>query len=236
MNTTSICISILVLGILFSCKDAPQNTSEKINKKGLEETSGTLQMRDSIQKIKQATNFRKHIYESGERLKLIEEEVNSAKANGTLTPNLYVEYGQVLLEAGRSQDAIAVFETILTNLPANNTITTTTKVLHEALALGYLRLGEQLNCLENHSTESCLFPIKGKGIHINKSGSQMAIKKYKDILKVFPDDLQSRWLLNVAYMTLGDYPENVPSSLRIEPSAFKPEYELAVFENISIYL
>tara|TARA_R100000935_G_scaffold1847_3_gene5596 strand:+ start:58790 stop:61066 length:2277 start_codon:yes stop_codon:yes gene_type:complete len=235
MKIASICISVLMLGIFFSCKDASQKSSENTKKIGSNEVSGTMQMKDSIQKIKRATNFRKHIYESGERLTLVEAEVNTAKANGTLTPGLYIEYGKVLLEAGRSQEAITVFETILTNLPENRKITPTTKALHEALALGYLRLGEQRNCLENHSTASCLFPIKGEGVHVDKNGSQKAIQIYQNILKVFPEDLQARWLLNVAYMTLGEYPENVPPSLLIAPNTFEPEYDIPVFENISMF-
>ena len=192
-------------------------------------------MRDSIQKIKGATEFRKHPYETEERLKLVEAEVNNGKATGDLSINLYIEYGQILLEAGRSQDAISVFEMLLEKLPDHKIITQTTKTLHEVLALGYLRLGEQLNCQENHSTESCLFPVKGSGVHTDKNGSQKAIQKYQEILKVFPDDLQSRWLLNVANMALVEYPTNVPPAYLIPPSAFKPEYDLPVFENISMF-
>jgi hypothetical protein len=236
MKIAPISIAILLAVIFYSCKDIAQKTSsESTENREIEKNSGTSQMKDSIQKIKQETNFRKHIYESGERLKLVEAEVNLARSNGSLTPNLYIEYGKVMLEAGRSQDAITVFETILTNLPENKKITQTTKALHEALALGYLRMGEQLNCQENHSTESCLFPIKGSGVHTNKNGSEKAIEIYQNILAVFPNDLQARWLLNIAYMTLDEYPTNVPPGYLISPSVFKPEFEIPVFENISMY-
>jgi FG-GAP-like repeat/ASPIC and UnbV len=235
MKIASICITLLVLVLSISCKKTSKEASEKDRTEAHTETSGTLQMKDSIRKIKENINFRNHMYESEERLKLVEAEVNAANSSGTLTPSLYIEYGKILLEAGRSEDAINVFETILKNLPENKKITATTKALHEALALGYLRLGEQRNCLENHSTASCLFPIKGEGIHTDKNGSQKAIEIYKNILAAFPNDLQSRWLFNIAYMTLGEYPNNVPPSLLIEPSAFHPEYQLPVFENISMY-
>ena len=145
-----------------------------------------------------------------------------------------MEYGKALLNAGRSEDAIIVFEDILTKLPENKIINNITKTLHEALAISYMRLGEQKNCIENHSNESCLFPIKGKGIHINKSGSQKAITIYLSILKVFPEDLQSRWLLNLAYMTLDEYPNKVPKQFIIPPNVFQSEYDIDVFENISM--
>jgi hypothetical protein len=119
-------------------------------------------------------------------------------------------------------------------MPENKVIMATTKALHEGLAISYMRIGEQINCRDNHTTESCLFPIKGGGIHKNKMGSQKAIEIYKEILKVFPNDLQSKWLLNVAYMTLGEYPTNVPPQFLIPPKVFEAEYNLPVFENISM--
>src|SRR5690606_42081221 len=32
-------------------------------------------------------------------------------------------------------------------------------------ALCYLRLGEQENCIADHNADSCLFPIRGGGVH-----------------------------------------------------------------------
>jgi len=192
-------------------------------------------MTDSIHRIIGGTSFRNHLYESGEKLKLVEAEVLQAEANGQLSINLYVEYGKTLLEAGRTGEAIATFEKLLEQLPQFKTVTQETKTLHEALAVSYLRLGEQINCQENHSSDSCLFPIKGDGVHIDQTGSQKAITAYQNILSVFPEDLQSRWLLNLAYMTLGDYPDSVPELYLIPPKLFESEYAVPSFENISMY-
>jgi len=38
---------------------------------------------------------------------------------------------------------------------------------------------------------------------------------YEKILKDDPNDLESRWLLNIAFMTLGDYPKSVPKEFLI---------------------
>jgi len=226
---------LLLLIVICSCKEEPKEikTAEE-NPKNSDYRISTIQMIDSIQSIKSNVNFRQHIYESSEKLKLVEKELNAAKAKNQLPINLYVEYGKTLLDAGRSQDAVNVFEDLLIRMPENKVINTTTKGLHEALAISYMRIGEQLNCRDNHTTESCLFPIKGGGVHKNKTGSQKAIEIYKEILKVFPGDLQSKWLLNVAYMTLGEYPTAVPTHLLIPQNVFKPEYNLPVFENISM--
>lgn len=201
-----------------------------------DDPDGTQQMIDSINAIISRTNFRKHPYETSEKLKLIEQEVQAAQARKNLSSNLVVEYGKTLMEAGKSKEAITIFETLLKQLPENQTINQTTKNLHEALALSYIRLGEQTNCIDNHSSESCLLPIRGRGIHTTTDGSRSAIDIYTRILGQFPDDLRCRWMLNLAYMTLGEHPDKVPPSYLIPPDAFKPEYDLPYFENIALQL
>src|SRR5690606_22252421 len=84
--------------------------------------------------------------------------------------------------------------------------------------------------------ESCLLPIQGEGVHVNRTGSQAATEIYKKILEKFPDDMQSRWLLNIAYMTLGEHPRNVPKKWLIPASAFTSEYELPRFDNVALNL
>ena len=77
--------------------------------------------------------------------------------------------------------------------------------------MSYLRLGERNNCVNNHSSASCIFPIQGKGIYTDPYATQKAIQVYQDILQRDSGDLASRWLLNIAYMTIGEYPGNVPA-------------------------
>ena len=77
------------------------------------------------------------------------------------------------------------------------------------LALAYLRGGERMNCIRNHSAETCILPIQGMGIHTIPDGSRNAARIYEELLKKNPQNLEYRWLLNIAYMTLGEYPELV---------------------------
>lgn len=80
------------------------------------------------------------------------------------------------------------------------------------LALAYLRLGERNNCISHHSSGSCIFPIQGSGIYTDLSASQKGIDLYEQILTENPQDLESQWLLNLAYMTIGGYPSRVPNA------------------------
>ena len=92
--------------------------------------------------------------------------------------------------------------------------------------LAYLRLGEQQNCLAAHTSHSCLFPITDAGVHRLPDGSRLAIEEMLAYLPSDPSNLACRWLLNLAYMTLGEYPDGVPPAFLIAPEAFASEYPL----------
>ena len=99
--------------------------------------------------------------------------------------------------------------------------------------LCYLRLGEQDNCVINHTSESCLLPIRPAGYHRRPEGSREAIRYFTEVLQKNPDERATRWLLNIAYMTLGEWPDKVPSAWVIPPSAFAAEYEIGRFPDVA---
>jgi len=100
-------------------------------------------------------------------------------------------------------------------------------------AMCHLRIGEQENCLTNHTTESCLLPIREAGIHRLTRGSRGAVQALTEHLRAFPDDLRGRWLLNIAHMTLGEYPDQVPPPWLIPPSVFAAEYDIKRFPDVA---
>jgi len=75
--------------------------------------------------------------------------------------------------------------------------------------LAGLRIGENENCILCRGESSCIIPIAPAAIHKNTDGSRLAIKHFREYLQQFPDDLAVRWLLNLAHMTLGEYPTQV---------------------------
>jgi hypothetical protein len=105
--------------------------------------------------------------------------------------------------------------------------------LRMAKAMAFLRLGEQENCLANHNADSCVFPLKPSAYHLLPRGSRGAIELLKEHLAEFPEDLTARWLLNIAHMTLGEYPDKVPPQFLIPPSRFASEYALPHFPDVS---
>lgn len=114
------------------------------------------------------------------------------------------------MELGREKEATAVYESLVDKVNASQMV-----LLMRDLAISYLRQGERDNCIAGHSAESCLLPIRGMGVHNNIGGSRSAIEAYTKMLERNPKDLESRWLLNLAYMTLGQYPDKVPAAYLI---------------------
>jgi tetratricopeptide (TPR) repeat protein len=138
--------------------------------------------------------------------------------------------GMASLKLGEEQKAIDLYEALL-KTSQETAMFDNDKILSQ-LALSYLRLGEKMNCLHNHSAESCIFPISFAAVHKDKHGSQKAIELYESILKSNPRNLEARWLLNIAYMTIGGYPQNVPAEylLKLLPEEvknFKPFVDIA---------
>jgi len=105
--------------------------------------------------------------------------------------------------------------------------------LDDLVAIAYLRLGEQENCVAHHGPDSCLLPIRASGVHVEPRGSRGAIAEYTAILEERPGDLSARWLLNVAHMTLGRWPRGVPERWRIPEEAFASEAPFARFVNVA---
>ena len=106
-------------------------------------------------------------------------------------------------------------------------------VIRGYLAVSYLRLGEQANCCSMYGPQSCLLPIEGTGMHQDQEGSRAAIREYLELLETNPGDMTSRWLLNLAYMTIGEHPEKVPEHWLIPPEKFASEGSIPRFTNVA---
>jgi hypothetical protein len=101
------------------------------------------------------------------------------------------------------------------------------------LGIGALRRGEQENCIACVGPSSCIFPIAREAVHTRPSGSREAVRWFTAYLEEWPGDLRVRWLLNIAYMTLGEHPEKVPPRFLIPLAPFRSGLDLGRFENVA---
>ncbi|MEZ4884630.1 MAG: CRTAC1 family protein [Chitinophagales bacterium] len=224
-------IIFLIVVVCVACQqtEAPSSKSHSVTA-----ANSTQQMADSIQAIYAHTDFRNHPYEAAKKVVLIEAEIKAA--GGKLVQQQVFEYARTLLNAGETTKAVANLTKLIQVTSNSDEVNDQNKELYEMLAISCLRKAEQENCIENHSEESCIMPIQGKGIHLKKEGSTSAIEVYEKILAVYPDDLQSRWLLNIAYMTLGKYPNEVPKQWLVPGLATKETANFPAFRNVAMGL
>ena len=73
-------------------------------------------------------------------------------------------------------------------------------------------------------------------LHVDRKGSTQAVKVLLQALRIAPGDQQAIWLLNVANMTLGSWPDAVPAEWRIAADAFESEYPLPRMVNVATEL
>ena len=97
--------------------------------------------------------------------------------------------------------------------------------VHVLLGIAALRRGEVENCLDCVGPSSCIFPIAREAFHVQQAGSREAIEQFTAYLEHAPGDLRVRWLLNIAYMTLGEYPEKVPPAYLIPLDRFRSKLD-----------
>ena len=154
---------------------------------------------------------------------------------------LRTQLAMQLLQAGQSKEALEEFDVAADRarqLP-ESMVPAAQKAqeavaLHGAIGISALRLGEQENCILNHRASSCLFPINAEGVHRLQSGARRAIDAFTRRLTAQPGVLGAAWLLNLAYMQVGEYPEKVPPQWRISPDVFKSEYDIKRFPDVAI--
>jgi hypothetical protein len=129
-------------------------------------------------------------------------------ATPSMTTNLHRLIGALLMHEGKWAEASAHFATAQTADPARPPLF---RANMDALrGVAALRRGEIENCVACCNESSCIFPLAPAAVHRRTSGSREAIAHFTRYLRQRREDLGVQWLLNVACMTLGEYPKGVP--------------------------
>jgi len=109
--------------------------------------------------------------------------------------------------------------------------------LEEVLGTAHLHKAEIENGVYRTPGDRCLFPPR-PGNPFPKyeisSDSIKAIQYFTKYLETKPEDLEVKWLLNLAYMTLGKYPAAVPQKYLIPPSAFESKEDIGRFSDVAV--
>jgi hypothetical protein len=196
-------------------------------------SAGTRKMAERLQRIVAETDPGRNPFMNAARVKLLEQMIQNR--GGDAPPQMKMELATQLLNSGRNDDAIAMLDRLEEMLrpSAGAPPSRLWFELRIRQAVAQLRRAETDNCIERHNPRSCLFPVHGSGIHAEKRGSRAAVTILESVLAVNPDHRQARWLLNIAYMILGEYPQGVPARWLLPPKLFESDYDIGRFPDIA---
>ena len=147
--------------------------------------------------------------------------------------------GMAELRAGNERESIAALTEATRLLPQARGQINRLQAAEVVYRLGvaYMRMGETENCCNRFTPDSCILPIRGGGIHKDPTGSRGAIRQFKQVMRMLPADndmhLTARWLMNVAYMTLDEYPDKVPPEYLIPRERVSRAVEFPRLTNVA---
>lgn len=202
------------------------------------------QMVDELASLSQRELRNNEYFNSVTLIESSRRALMDAETRGDLVQQLenHKAVGLHELNIGNSQEAVehlAAACDLMPEIESKNLASISPSAKANLLLLcgvAYLRLGEDENCVHCTDGLSCILPIAKSAVHQKRTGSEQAIKYFKQTLEVDPREPSAAWLMNVAAMTLGEYPQGVPDQYRIPESRFVSKQEFPRFPNISFDL
>ena len=201
--------------------------------------AGKVQPASTLRMVKLLTEIPREIdpfvvpYFAGKTAELVRRKFPEAKTAGERA-TMQWRYATALLNDGESEAALQAIDDLDRMLADNGLSPKPDDVAKFKLlrAVCWLRLGEQQNCMANHNADSCLLPIRGGGVHTQTRGSRGAVKVLQELLDTSPSPY-AIWLFNIAYMTLGEYPDQMPEQWRVPPEVFNSDYDIKRLPDIA---
>jgi len=141
--------------------------------------------------------------------------------------------GLIFMYEGRFDEAASWIEKAIEDARAPGSPPATRGELMAIRGVIALRRGEIENCVGCLGPSSCIYPIAREAVHKKTEGSREAIRWFTDYLRESPGDLRVIWLLNLASMTLGEYPDKVPPQFLIPAGLFGSKGDIGRFDNVA---
>jgi len=186
--------------------------------------------------LKTSCSVRNQSYDLGlERLRAI---LDGAKAGSSDTysaadiirTRIYV--GQLYAYAGKMDEAIN--ELKLAYQMAQITAPKVVPQLEEYIGVAYLHYSEMENGVYRNSSDLDIFPpVNHNASYEKQEKSKTAIQYFTKYLERNPNDLEVKWLLNLSYMTIGEYPVGVPAAYLIPEAGFQSKEDIGRFVDVA---
>lgn len=150
-------------------------------------------------------------------------------------PNDAVQAQYVLAELfaylGQMDKAIAQWESAYSLVDA--AVPARVPEFLEVLGTAYLHKSEMENDAFTDPGDRCFFPPIANTSYQKTDDSKKAIEYFLKYLDKKPDDVEVKWLLNLSYMTLGQYPSGVPPKYLVPASAFESKENIGRFIDVA---
>lgn len=145
--------------------------------------------------------------------------------------SVLVARGQLHAYRGEMAEAVDQFEAAYRT--ATTDLTRALPYLEILLGLAYLHKSEIVNDAYRKPGDLCLLSVAPSGRYAKTHDSEKAVAHFLAYLKQKPEDLEVKWLLNLAYRTLGSWPGGVPKEYLIPPSVFASGEDLGRFTDVA---
>ena len=141
-----------------------------------------------------------------------------------------VVLGQLHAYAGRMGDAIARFERAYPR--AQKDFADGVPQLEEMLGIAHLHRSGMDNGVFRRPDDRCLLSPRPQAYAMTRD-SETAMAYFSKVLAARPNDAEVKWLLNLAAMTTGAYPGNVPAQHLIPPTSFESAESVGRFTDVA---
>ncbi len=165
---------------------------------------------------------------------MVDQALADSRVPAGRRPSLFLVKAMLFNYEGEPEQAYKVLEQARSWIREKDRLSETwlyTFIFYQGVTA--MRRGENDNCINCRGESSCILPISPAAIHVNPHGSTAAIRHFTEYLDRFPDDLDVRWLLNLAHMTLGEYPCKVDPRFLVSLDHFlEREFDIGKFRDV----
>ena len=136
---------------------------------------------------------------------------------------MQAHYASAQLHAYEGEMAKAMEEWNIAKQITKASVPDAMPMMEETLGVAYLHKSEMENGVYRDPGDRCIFPPQPDVPYpkfLKKEDSEKAVEYFLQYLAKKPEDLEVKWMLNLSYMTLGQYPRGVPQKYLLAPSIF----------------
>jgi len=166
-------------------------------------------------------------------LKNLLDSVDAGQRQESPSEVLRQRVGLAQLYAATGQMAESIEQLKPAYTAAQSLLPQNAPVLLKMIGIAYFHLAEMENGVYHSNNDLGIFPPPPSSPHFEKQeNARQAIQYLEQAFNDDPDNYQMRWMLNLTYAYLGEYPGKVPAAELIPLSVFQSPETIGRFKDI----